>query len=169
MTSECYDVLMEINLQFHPSLKSSVAFIVEERLTANSPRKLLSGFLKSCGKCGLSGRLRKGLRWTMATSYISMVTDFKQRHSKSVQEMARGKDSDMLQNEFLWIRLKVSGELLLNLDLTVKVKLLKNFSWWHQVHICTQKPYKDGKRDGWYFKKRPWDNFPFYTDFKKSF
>lgn len=62
MISECYDVLMEINLQFRPSLKSSVVFIVEERLTANSPRKLLSGFLESCGKRGLSGRRREGLR-----------------------------------------------------------------------------------------------------------
>lgn len=34
MTSELKMLLMEINLQFHSSLKSSVLFVVEERLTA---------------------------------------------------------------------------------------------------------------------------------------
>lgn len=51
----------------------------------------------------------------METSYISMVTNFKQRPSKSVKQMARGKDSDILQNDFLRIQSRVSSELLLDL------------------------------------------------------
>lgn len=54
----------------------------------------------------------------METSYISTVTDVKQRPSKCLKEMARGKD--MLQNELLWIQLKVNGEVLLNLHLCLK-------------------------------------------------
>ncbi len=61
----------------------------------------------------------------METSNISMVTNFKQRPSKSVEQMARGKDSDILQNEPLWSQSWVSGEVLLDLH----VFYLKYFVW----------------------------------------